>query len=143
MRRTTNFTRKEAWYYAVGGRKQTLTSSALQTPAGILLYLISIDSSQLVHFIFRLTFQMPGQVRWATDNQTKFLDSRFSKYAGHYTGDKKYGPFWAKIKEEWFNAYPMSAASMFPEKLKDELTEEDEAAVGNAIKKVMQVWSRS
>ena len=82
---------------------------------------------------------MPGQVHWATEAQTTFLISRFSEYVDIYKNDKKYGPFWAKIKEEWLKLFPLDAGSMFPEKSAEELTPDDEAAVGKAIKKLMQV----
>jgi len=82
---------------------------------------------------------MPGQVRWATEEQTKFLVSRFSEYVDIYNTSKAYGPFWAKIKVDWLKLFPVDAGSMFPAKLDNELTAEDEAAVGMAIKKLMKV----
>ena len=82
---------------------------------------------------------MPGQVRWATEEQTKFLVSRFSEYVDIYNTSKAYGPFWAKIKVDWLKLFPVAAGSMFPEKSDNELTAEDEAAIGMAIKKLMKV----
>jgi len=83
---------------------------------------------------------MPGQVRWATDEQTKFLVSHFSEYVDIYNTSKAYGPFWAKIKVDWLNLFPLDAGSMFPEKSDNELTAEEEGAVGIAIKKLTKVW---
>ena len=82
---------------------------------------------------------MPGQVRWAMEEQTKFLVSRFSKYIDIYNTSKAYGPFWAKIKVDWLKLFPVDAGSMFPVKLDHELTAKDEAAIGMAIKKLMKV----
>ena len=84
---------------------------------------------------------MPGQVRWATEEQTKILVSRFSEYVDIYNTDKNYGPFWAKVKEDWLKLFPVDAGSMFPAKSDDELTAKDEAAIGEAIKKLMKVRS--
>jgi len=84
---------------------------------------------------------MLGQVRWATEEQTKILVSRFSEYVDIYNTDKNYGPFWAKVKEDWLKLFPVDAGSMFPAKSDDELTAEDEAAIGEAIKKLMKVRS--
>lgn len=82
---------------------------------------------------------MPGQVRWATDEQTKFLVSRFSEYVDIYNTSKAYGPFWANIKVDWLKLFPLDAGSMFPEKSANELTAEEEEAVGIAIKKLTKV----
>ena len=86
---------------------------------------------------------MPGQVQWAKEEQTELLVSCFSEYLDIYNTDKNYGPFWARIKEDWLKLFSVDAGSMLPEKLDDELTAEDETVIGEGIKNLWRYdpWS--
>ena len=69
-----------------------------------------------------------------------FQSYHFSEYLDIYNTNKNYGPFWARIKEDWLKLFPVDAGSMFPEKLDNELTAKDETAIREGIKKLMKVW---
>ncbi len=80
---------------------------------------------------------MVGQT-WASAEQTQFLQSNLQEYLDINCGSKNYGDFWATLRKNWFQSYP-EHEHLFPNKVQEELTDEECRIVGDAINKRMGV----
>lgn len=70
---------------------------------------------------------------WAGDEQHEFLNSQLPKYL-EAQPTKDYNSFWSRLFEDWFARWPEGRV-LFPNKSDgEELTKEEEVALGSAQK---------